>query len=274
MIPILIKIGPISIPSYGFMLMVAFATNYFLLHHELKRRGKNPQLAADVIFWAAMGGILGSKVYYAFENGTGWENFQALGNIIAGLFTLNGERISDALQVVGSGLVFLGGLTGGLIAVTVFLKYKKESWLLFADILAPLLILGYSIGRIGCFLVGDDYGIPSQLPWALTFPKGIPPTLTPVHPTQLYEVTLGLIIFFILWKLRTKTEPLGKLFFIYLILAGLERFFIEFIRTTSKYVLGLSGAQIISLCMIALGTFFIVKMRSVASNESTSQTQG
>jgi len=273
MIPILFKIGPITIPSYGFMMMVAFATNYFLLSRELKRKGKNPQLAADIVFWAALGGIFGAKIYYAFENETGWENFQALGDIVAGIFTLNGQRISEALQVIGSGLVFLGGLLGGLIAVTLYLKHRKESWLLFADILAPLLILGYSIGRVGCFLVGDDYGIPSQLPWAMAFPKGIPPVTTPVHPTQIYEIMLGLIIFATLWKLRTKTKPVGILFFLYLILAGTERFIIEFIRTNTKYLLGLSGAQIISICMIALGVFFIVKLRSAASDDFTPQTE-
>lgn len=266
MIPILFEIGPLRVPSYGFMLMVAFLLDYYLLHRELKRRNKNPQLAADIVFWAAVGGILGSKLYYAVERGAGWDNIQAVGDLIAGIFTFNGGRISEALQVLGSGLVFLGGFMGGMLAVTILLKRRGESWLLFADIVAPLLILGYAIGRIGCFLVGDDYGVTSNLPWALTFPKGIPPTTTPVHPTQLYETLLGLIIFTVLWKSRTRTKPDGMLFFIYLILAGLERFFIEFIRTNPKYLLGLSGAQILALSMIAIGTYFIVKWKSTAND--------
>ncbi|MEE9167433.1 MAG: prolipoprotein diacylglyceryl transferase, partial [Candidatus Neomarinimicrobiota bacterium] len=252
MMPFLFEIGPIRVPSYGFMLMTAFAVNYFLLLHELKRKGKSPELAADIVFWATVGGILGSKIYYAIERGAGWENIQALGNLIAGVFSFDGGRISQALAVLGAGLVFFGGLLGGLISVTILLKRRGESWLLFANILAPLLILGYAIGRIGCFLVGDDYGTASQLPWAIAFPKGIPPTTTPVHPTQLYETTMGLIIFVILWKLRTRTRPGEMLFFIYLVLAGTERFFIEFIRTNTEYLLGLTGAQIVSLVMIAL----------------------
>lgn len=271
MIPVLFKIGPVQIPSYGFMLMTAFVVDYFLLHYEIKRRNKSPQLAIDIVFWAAVGGILGSKIYYAVEHGTGWENMQALGDLIVGVFTLNGQRISQALLTVGSGLVFLGGLMGGTLAVTILLNRRRESWLLFADIVAPLMILGYAIGRIGCFLVGDDYGVPSQLPWAMTFEKGIPPTMIPVHPTQLYESLLGLLIFAALWKLRKKTSPDGMLFFIYLILAGTERFFIEFIRTTREYFLGLTGAQLISIVMIAVGIYFVVRLKSSTGNESSLQ---
>ena len=258
------KIGPLN--SYGFMMMTAFLVAYALLHRELKRRGKDTNLAVDIVFWAMVGGILGSKVYYAIETGTGWENVKALGDLVAGLVTFNGGRISDALYVLGSGLVFFGGLVGGLLAVTALLKRKKQSWLEFADMLAPLLILGYAIGRIGCFLVGDDYGVPSQLPWALAFPQGIPPTTTPVHPTQLYETGLGLVIFAILWKFRARTKPDGMLFFVYLVVAGLERFFIEFIRTNQTYLLGLTGAQIISLCIITIGAFFIIRFRSASGD--------
>lgn len=258
------KIGPLN--SYGFMMMTAFLVAYTLLHRELKRRGKDTNLAVDIVFWAMVGGILGSKVYYAIETGTGWENVKALGDLVAGLVTFNGGRISDALYVLGSGLVFFGGLVGGLLAVTALLKRKKQSWLEFADMLAPLLILGYAIGRIGCFLVGDDYGVPSQLPWALAFPQGIPPTTTPVHPTQLYETGLGLVIFAILWKFRARTKPDGMLFFVYLVVAGLERFFIEFIRTNQTYLLGLTGAQIISLCIITIGAFFIIRFRSASGD--------
>lgn len=274
MIPVLFKIGPIQIPSYGFMLMVAFVVNYFLLHRELKRRGKDPQLAADIIFWGALGGIVGSKIYFAIERGTGWENIQALGDLLAGLFTLNGARAGQALAVLGTGLVFFGGFLGGLIAITVLLKRRGESWLLIADAVAPLLILGYAIGRIGCFLVGDDYGVACDLPWAMTFPKGIPPTTTPVHPTQLYEMAAGLIIFAVLWKLRKKTKPDGVLFSIYLVLAGLERFLIEFIRMNTEYLFGLTGAQIISIILIAIGTFGIFRLRSVTVHGAGVQSGG
>ncbi|MFQ6675517.1 MAG: prolipoprotein diacylglyceryl transferase [Fidelibacterota bacterium] len=250
MIPVLFEIGPIKVYSYGVMLVVAFLVDYVLLRGELKRRGKDPGMAGDIVFWGAVGGIVGSRVYYLVEN--------------------FGRFVKDPLGMIfsGAGLVFLGGLIGGLIAVTLLLKKRGERWLTMADTLAPLIMLGYAIGRVGCFLVGDDYGIPSRLPWAMAFPDGSPPTYVPVHPTQLYEIGLGLILFGVLWRLRTRVKPDGMLFFLYLILAGLERFFIEFIRTNPKYLFGLSGAQIISLAMILAGAAFIMKIRSAGTGRS------
>ena len=226
------------------MLATAFLVNYYLLHKELKRRGKNPELAADIVFWAAIGGIVGSKVYYMIENHRAFA--------------------ADPLGMIfsGSGLVFLGGLAGGMLAVSLLVRKKNEPWLEIADSAAPLLILGYAIGRIGCFLVGDDYGIASSLPWAMTFPKGSPPTFIPVHPTQLYETLTGVAIFALLGNLRTKTKPAGMLFAIYLVLAGTERFLIEFIRTTNKYLFGLTGAQLISIILLLTGSYLIFIFRS------------
>tara|TARA_A100001015_G_scaffold63882_1_gene70508 strand:+ start:2753 stop:3511 length:759 start_codon:yes stop_codon:yes gene_type:complete len=233
MMPYLFEFGPIKIPSYGVMLMTAFLSCYYLLNRELKKKGKDPEMASDAIFWAALGGILGAKLYYLLEN------YKLV--------------IADPVGMIfsGSGLVFWGGLAGGMIAVLSYLRYKNEDWIEWTDFISPLLILGYSIGRVGCTLVGCDYGLPTNLPWAMTFPNGAPPTLIPVHPTQIYETLLGLIIFSILWNLKYKLKK-GYLFSLYMFLAGTERFFIEFIRTNPKYFIGLSGAQIISILMITI----------------------
>ncbi len=233
MMPYLFEFGPIKIPSYGVMLMTAFLSCYYLLNRELKKKGKDPEMASDAIFWAALGGILGAKLYYLLEN------YKLV--------------IADPVGMIfsGSGLVFWGGLAGGMIAVLSYLRYKNEDWIEWTDFISPLLILGYSIGRVGCTLVGCDYGLPTNLPWAMTFPNGAPPTLIPVHPTQIYETLLGLIIFSILWNLKYKLKK-GYLFSLYMFLAGTERFFIEFIRTNPKYLIGLSGAQIISILMITI----------------------
>jgi len=249
----------LAIYSFGFMLVVAFYSCYFLLERDLKRTGHDPNLASDIVFWAAFGGVVGAKVYYLIEN------FDRV--------------IVDPKGMIfsGSGLVFLGGLLGGLLGVTMVLKNNKLPWLVFADLVAPLLILGYGIGRIGCFLVGDDYGLPSKLPWAVSFDKGLPPTnvqtfelyypwiditrfdsfLISVHPTQIYETIIAFIIFFYLWKKRKQVKKNGDLFFKYLILAGFERFFIEFIRTNPKYLFNIfSGAQIISFLLVCIGFYF------------------
>lgn len=255
MIPVLFKIGPLPVHSYGFMLVVAFLTDYFLLKYLLKERGLKKEerirLAGDVVMWAAIGGIVGSRIYYIIEN--------------------NQRFFEDPIGMIfsGAGLVFLGGLMGGTVAVSILAVRRGFKWLEFADIVAPLIIMGYAIGRIGCLLVGDDYGIPSDLPWAMAFPKGTPPTTIPVHPTQIYETLLGFGIFTVLWKLRGKLTPAGLLFSLYLILAGVERFFIEFIRMNPKYLFGLSGAQIISILMVLLGTIMIVRLRQAAGEKAS-----
>ena len=262
---------PLAIHSFGFMLVVAFYTTYFILNNDLKKLNYNENLASDLIFWAAFGGVVGSKVYHLLENLD-----QVFQDPIGMIFS-------------GSGLVFLGGLVGGTIAVTIILNKNKLPWLEFADIVAPLLILGYGIGRIGCFLVGDDYGTPTELPWGMSFPNGLPPSTTSVfslyfpwidiskynpgllkvHPTQLYETFISIILFFYLYNKRKSVKIKGSLFFLYLILAGFERFFIEFIRTNEKYFLDiLSGAQIISLIMISIGILFLSRPINEKSKQS------
>ena len=126
MFPVLFEIGPIKIYSFGFMLVVAFYTCYFLLNSDLKRLGYDSKLASDIVFWAAIGGILGAKMYYLLENLP--------------------RTIDDPMGMIfsGSGLVFLGGLMGGMLGVTIVLRKNELPWLTFADIVSPLLILGYA----------------------------------------------------------------------------------------------------------------------------------
>ena len=268
MYPVIYDFGDISIfgfsfhpviNSYGFMLMVAFYSCYYFLNKDLKRLGYDPSLAGDIVFAAAVGGIVGSRIYFLLEN---FEQF--LNDPIGMIFS-------------GGGLVFLGGLLGGFLAVTYVIKKNNLRWGIFADLVAPLLILGYAIGRVGCLLVGDDYGLPTHLAWGIEFPNGIPPStyqifqtqypwvdlsgFTPgvlkVHPTQIYETLIGLGIFYYLYQKRTSVKVAGSLFFTYLVMAGAERFMIEFLRINQKYLFGLSGAQVISLIMISIGLWFL-----------------
>ena len=282
MYPVIIDFGIINIfgfefhlaiYSFGLMLVVAFYSCYFFLNYDLKLLGYEEKLSSDIIFWAAVGGILGAKIYYLLEN---------IERVI---------NSYDPMSMIfsGAGLVFLGGLMGSIICVSFILKKNKVPWLTFANIIGPLIFLGYAIGRLGCFLVGDDYGIPSSLPWAISFPNGIPPTTTntfsdlypwvdisaydpgvlTVHPTQLYEALICFILFLILWKYRKSTKIKDMLFFLYLFLAGVERFFIEFIRTNQKYVFELfSGAQVISIMMIIIGLYFMKNPIKEAKSET------
>ena len=273
MYPILFQFGSFAISSFGVMMVIAFLLGNYLLRIDVVAEGYDAIIADDIIFRAAIGGILGAKFYYLIENiptGQAADNINGLINIIAGIFTLNGERIAFGIQNFGAGLVFLGGLVGGMAAVSWYIYRKNLNWFKIADLAAPFLVLGHGIGRIGCFLVGDDYGIPTNLPWAIAFPNGLPPTNIAVHPTQLYEMSAYFIIFFYLrYRKRNQTFS-GEIIFEYLFLGGLSRFMVEFIRTNTKYIFGLSGAQYLSILMMAIGAYQLWKMRRL--NNSTAKT--
>ena len=273
MYPILFQFGSFTISSFGVMMVIAFLLGNYLLRIDVVAEGYDAIIADDIIFRAAIGGILGAKFYYLIENiptGQAADNINGLINIIAGIFTLNGERIAFGIQNFGAGLVFLGGLVGGMAAVSWYIYRKNLNWFKIADLTAPFLVLGHGIGRIGCFLVGDDYGIPTNLPWAIAFPNGLPPTNIAVHPTQLYEMSAYFIIFFYLrYRKRNQTFS-GEIIFEYLFLGGLSRFMVEFIRTNTKYIFGLSGAQYLSILMMAIGAYQLWKMRRL--NYSTAKT--
>ena len=292
MYPTLFKYNSLEISSYGFMLMLAFLTCNYLLKRYLIHIEENPKMADDIIFYAAVGGILGAKIYYIIEQilvYSDYSNIDGILNIFTGLFTLNFQLMFSGITQFGSGLVFLGGLIGGMIAVTIYIKRNNLNWLKVSDWVAPYLILGHAIGRLGCFLVGDCYGKPCHLPWAMNFKNGLPPStyssfkynypeifnmesfqltyssvnnLIYVHPTQLYEFFIYIIIFFYLSHIRKNVKYDGIVMFEYLFLAGLSRFMIEFLRLNPKSIIGLSGAQIISLIMIFTSTYFMYKRKS------------
>ena len=266
MYPILFEFGPFIISSFGVMMVIAFLLGNYLLRRDVVAQGYDPIIAEDITFRAAIGGILGAKVYYLIETiptGQAADNVSGLIEIIAGIFTLSGGRIAAGIQNFGAGLVFLGGLIGGVAAISWYVYRKKLNWLEIADLAVPFLVLGHGIGRIGCFLVGDDYGIASNLPWAIAFPKGLPPTDITVHPTQLYEMAAYFSIFFYLRYRKRNQQFKGEIMFEYLFLGGLARFMVEFIRTNTKYLFDLSGAQYLSILMMGIGAYQMWKRRRI-----------
>ena len=266
MYPVLFQFGSFTISSFGFMMVVAFLTANYILKKDVKADGYDSNIAEDITFRAAFGGILGAKLYYILENintGNAESNIEGFVNIIAGIFTLDLDRLSFGIQNFGAGLVFLGGLIGGTIAVCLYASKMKISLLKVSDWVAPVLILGHGIGRIGCFLVGDDYGIPTDLPWGCSFPNGLPPTNDYVHPTQLYEMLAYFCIFIYLRRIKNNQKFQGEVIFEYLFLGGFSRFLVEFIRTNDKYIFNLSGAQIISIVMMLIGSFYLWRNRSI-----------
>ncbi|MFA6598771.1 MAG: prolipoprotein diacylglyceryl transferase [Ignavibacteriaceae bacterium] len=256
MYPELLKLGPLTVYSYGFMLAVSFIVSSYILTKEVERKGLDANIASQVTLLAIIFGIAGSKLFSLLEN---WNDFLAdpFGQIFS-----------------AGGLTFYGGLILAIIAIAIYLRRHKTPFLYIADAAAPSLALAYGIGRIGCHLAGDgDYGIPTSLPWgvnyengivkpslmfqgseiAKSFPNGIVPNNTPLHPTPIYEFIVGVIIFYILWRLRKKEYPTGILFMIYLIFSGIARFFVEFIRLNPLILFGLSEAQVISIALIIVG---------------------
>jgi phosphatidylglycerol---prolipoprotein diacylglyceryl transferase len=256
MLPVLFRIGSFTVTSFGVMIALSFVVGGWVLARELKSRGQDPEHAWDLCGYAAIFGILGAKIYYLFLH---WPETAAN----------PGHAILSR-----SGLVWYGGFILAALAVLFRLHRLKLPIPTFADACAPTLAAGYAIGRLGCFLVGDDYGSPTNLPWGIAFPNGAPPstagnlrafgeqipasvpdgTVMAVHPTQLYETAMSLAILFILWKLRPKVATPGALFCIWLALAGIERFVVEIFRAKDDRLLGaFSVAQLISVLILIVG---------------------
>jgi len=250
MFPVLLELGKLKIYSYGLMLALGFVVGGSLFRRELKRYGISVDLADWIVMGALIGGILGAKIY----------------SVIEGLKELGVASLKDFFS--GAGLVWYGGLIGGTIAVLVIIRIKHAKTLQILDLVAPLLILGYMFGRMGCFLSGDgDYGPPSDLPWAMAFPNGTVPTLVKVHPTPLYEIIFCLAIFAFLWRIRRQNHHTGWMFGMYLILSGVERFITEFWRVTAKVLFNsISMAQIIGIFAIIIGVILVLHSKNTPIN--------
>ena len=246
MFPELLTIGDFQITSFGAMVAVAFLVAFWVSGMEFERKGISRRLHEHVFLSSLVGGILGAKLLFLIENIP-----------LSDLFSYPMHYL-----LLRSGLTFYGGFFLALFAFFVVIKKHGESFWKVLDATAPALAIAYATGRVGCFLVGDDYGVPSTLPWAMPFPKGSPPTLEAVHPTQIYEVIIMSLVFLVLWKIRKSKRPVGWLACIYLVLAGLERFFVEFIRnTTESPIADLSVAQVMALFLILAGVLKYMSVR-------------
>jgi len=254
MYPELLRIGSFVVSSFGLMVALAFLAGYWIASLEFKRKKLDDKLLGNILLLSMLGGIGGAKLMYIFEN-------VPLSDLISSPFTHIFSR---------GGLTFYGGFIGAVLLFWLLTIKNKVSFFKVMDAITPALAIGHSIGRVGCFLVGDDYGIKSDVPWAVAFPKGLPPTTDPVHPTQVYEVILMGLIFFVLWKLRKRNTPDGWLFSILIILAGIERFLIEFIRsTTPSPIPDLSVAQLIAIGLIVIGILKIISTKNKPTSNKT-----
>jgi phosphatidylglycerol:prolipoprotein diacylglycerol transferase len=262
--PFSFGLGPLQFTGFGIAVLLAFVIAQTIAQRELARRGHDPSPIPDLIFAAVIGGLLGAKLYYALIIGE-----------ISDLFTR-------------AGFVFWGGLIGGIIAVLLIAYRKKLNLHRIMDVGGICIAAAYAVGRTGCWAVGDDYGKPWNSRWAVVFPEGAPPstvasltefgarfpagtplnTLVSVHPTQIYEVALGFLMFAFLWRVRDHRHAEGWLFGVYCVLAGIERFIIEFFRAKDDRFFGpLTVAQVIALAFIAFGAAWMYMRKDVGTGK-------
>ena len=259
-------LGGEAITSFGVFMLFAFLTGGYVIRAGMREMGEDPDTAWDLVFMGVVGGILGAKLYYVL---------------------LNYERlVSDprGLLLSRGGLVWYGGFLLATVFVIWEIRRQKLPLPKLADVIAPALALAYAVGRMGCLLVGDDWGRPTDSWLGIAFPRGTPPTrvdvieglgiavdpalveefgqIVPVHPTQLYEIGLSTLIFFLLWKIRGDGRAAGWIFMLWLALAGSERFLVEFLRAKDDRFFGmLTLAQLISLAIVMAGIVGMMRVR-------------
>jgi len=257
--PVLLQVGPLTLRWYGAMIVTACFVGLWLAKKEAERSGIEKQRIEDFFLFAIVAAIVGARLYYVIFTDPG-------------LFLRNPFSV---FAIWEGGLAIHGAILGGLSVGLIFTrKYKIPFWK-FADTLAPSLILGQAIGRIGCFFNGDAHGYPTDMPWGMVYsPESPAGQMFPgqaLHPTQLYEMIFNLIIFGVLWRVRKKIKTKGILFLLYVMLYSTERIFVEYFRADKLTYLGnVSAAQSIGVIGIvaAFGMMFFLNRKSSISTES------
>ena len=264
--PTLIKFGNFEITTFGLMMFLAFVAGGWILTRQFRRYGLSDDLASTIVMAAAIGGIVGAKIYYAI------------------LYHSWAELFSRA------GLVWYGGMIGGSIACSFVIVRNRVDFLVAADAVAPAAAIGYGLGRIGCFLVGDDYGAPTNGWWGIAFPKGSPPTtayalrefgvrvnpsipddaILKVHPTQIYESLTAFAMFAILMRVTSRPHRKGRVAALFLVMMGIERFLVEIVRAKDDRFLGpFTIAQLISVIILVVGIGLVMRSKSGLRTEAT-----
>jgi prolipoprotein diacylglyceryl transferase len=262
MIPFL-HLGPLTIPTFGLMVATGLLVAAYILQADFnRRRGQLQKYSSKknardegskdegflIIGVAGLAGLVGARLYHVLESPR--------------------ELIADPSVLISRfGFAWFGGLLGGFVALVILARHFRIPLLEFLDLCSPAAAVGYAIGRIGCLLSGDgDYGVPTTLPWGMSFPNGVVPTIERVHPTPLYEFFIWLAIGAFLWHMGTKAlrgpKAKGEIFCNYLLLTSVARFLIEFIRINPRSFFGLSNAQTASLLTFLAGAVLLWRIKS------------
>jgi len=257
--PLELHLGPLVFTGFGIAVLMAFVIAQVTCETELERRGHDAKYIGDLVLAAVIGGLLGAKIYYVILT-------QDVGNFLS-----------------RGGFVFWGGLIGGIIAVSLTVRARRLPFFRITDVAAMGIAAAYSVGRTGCWAVGDDYGRPWNSVFAVSFPQGapastainmqrlfgvaipdgaLPTSVLSVYPTQLFEVALGFLMFLVLWRWRDHKHAEGWLFGMYMVLAGAERFVIEFFRAKDdRLIAGMTVAQLIAILFMVSGLLWM-RMRN------------
>jgi phosphatidylglycerol:prolipoprotein diacylglycerol transferase len=237
--PVLFRIAGLEITSFGVMVALGALAGAWLFGRQLDARRMG--YASNLAFVGVLAGLAGAKLLWVAEH--------------------HGEEPLVALLTSRGGLSWFGGLVGGVGVCLLIVLGRRWPLLPLLAAAAPALALGQAIGRIGCFLVGDDYGLPTALPWGVAFPRGLPPTALRVHPTQLYEAAfLGVLtLLLVRWRAHGAADRL--LLARYALLAGAFRFGLEFVRTNVRVAGGLTVAQYAAIGLLLAGLWLLVSAR-------------
>ena len=240
-----IELGPLTLQTFGLCFAAAFLACGVLVGTRLRELRKPVDWAYEAVLAAFAGGIVGARIDYLLQNPAAFE--------------------ADPVGATfgGTGLVFFGGLVGGIAGVAVWARWRRFLTWELADVAGMAVPLGYTVGRVGCQVSGDgDYGEASDLPWAMSYPEGTVPTDVAVHPTPVYESLLMGIATLVLWRLRDRVRP-GTIFGLYLVIAGVERFLVEFIRRNDPALIGLTVAQLFAVLSVAAGAVLLARRGSL-----------
>jgi phosphatidylglycerol---prolipoprotein diacylglyceryl transferase len=262
--PFVFRLGPLELTGFGLAVFAGFVIAQIIMERELRRRGHEEYAvgSADLVLAGVLGALAGSKIYYVLVITGDWSDLFSRG-----------------------GFVFWGGFIGAFLLCSIVVIRKKQRWVRYADVSGPAIAAGYAVGRTGCWAVGDDYGVPWDGPLAVAFPQGAPPstaaimeseygisvagvapdTVLAVHPTQLYETAMGFAMFMILWRWRGHKHQEGWLFGMYCVVAGAERFLVEFFRAKDDRIFEtFSLAQGISVLVAMAGVAILMWRRRPA----------
>ena len=242
--PILFQIGSFRFYSFGLMAALALIVPGMTVVRALvRRRGVPAEFAYELIIAAGVGGFVVARIYYLIEN----------------YASIKADFWHAAFG--GAGFVWYGGLIGGFIGVVGWTLVRRYPLDVIANAMAPATAMGYAIGRMGCQLSGDgDYGKVSTLPWAMAYPHGTVPTPpgVRVQPTPIYEILAMSFVVWILWRLATRYDKSGWWTFgWFLILSGVERLLVEFVRRNPIWFWHLTQPQWVSIVSMVIGAVLV-----------------